>query len=213
MRDIVDDYLAGLRAAWEETDDKDSLREFALTHGASNDDLARLRAAYPMCPDALIELLRRVDGTYYRDYDGYTVLLNLLGSDVGDGEYPYYLQSADQILRSSTETWRATTIRRSYDSLEEWMILGRESSPGKGNLDDRIDPDLSMNRWLHFSDCCNNGGTSQLFVDFDPLNDGRVGQVIRFLHDPDSYAVIADSFEDYLQLLIDGGYSFVRPDE
>jgi cell wall assembly regulator SMI1 len=56
----------------------------------------------------------------------------------------------------------------------------------------------------------NNGGTSQLFIDFSPLGGGQVGQVIRYLHDPDSYAVIADGFEEYLQSLFNGGYAFVQ---
>jgi hypothetical protein len=33
--------------------------------------------------------------------------------------------------------------------------------------------------------------------------------VVRYLHDPDSYAVIAPSFDAYLQQLIDRDYSFL----
>jgi cell wall assembly regulator SMI1 len=54
----------------------------------------------------------------------------------------------------------------------------------------------------------NNGGTSSLFIDFNPSAFGKKGQIVRFLHDPDNYKVIANSFDDYLQMLIDGNYSF-----
>jgi len=54
----------------------------------------------------------------------------------------------------------------------------------------------------------NNGGTSVLYIDFTPAPGGVVGQVVRFLHDPDSYAVIAVSFKAYLQGMIDGGFAF-----
>lgn len=67
-------------------------------------------------------------------------------------------------------------------------------------------------RWLHFSDCMNNGGTSQLFIDFSPSDKGVKGQIVRFLHDPDEIKVIADSFEEYLQQLIDDGYDFINED-
>lgn len=67
-------------------------------------------------------------------------------------------------------------------------------------------------KWLHFSDCMNNGGTSQLFIDFSPSVKGIKGQVVRFLHDPDEIQVIADSFDDYLQMLIDNGIDFVNED-
>lgn len=36
---------------------------------------------------------------------------------------------------------------------------------------------------------------------------------MRFLHDPDSYKVIAQSFDHYLQQLIDDNYSFIYEDE
>ena len=83
-------------------------------------------------------------------------------------------------------------------------------------IDDRITDDASQLNWLHFSDCMNNGGTSQLFIDFSPSSMGKVGQIVRFLHDPDEMVVIADSFDDYLRMLMKNDYCFVDemdPDE
>ena len=58
----------------------------------------------------------------------------------------------------------------------------------------------------------NNGGTSQLFIDFSPSEKGKKGQIVRFLHDPDEFSVIADSFEEYLKKLIDNDYDFINED-
>ncbi|MNC73717.1 SMI1 / KNR4 family protein [compost metagenome] len=66
-----------------------------------------------------------------------------------------------------------------------------------------------MSRRLCFSHCMNNGGTSMLYLDFEPAPGGSVGQVVRYLHDPDSYAAIAPSSASYLQQLIDRDYSFL----
>jgi hypothetical protein len=55
--ELVDAYLRGLKAKWDEVGDEASAQDFSLTHGATETDLARLRAAYPLCPDALIDLL------------------------------------------------------------------------------------------------------------------------------------------------------------
>ena len=66
--------------------------------------------------------------------------------------------------------------------------------------------------FLHFSDCMNNGGTSQLFIDFSPSAKGVKGQVLRYLHDPDEMVVVADSFDEYLQMLIDEEYDFIIED-
>ena len=64
-------------------------------------------------------------------------------------------------------------------------------------------------KWLHFSDCMNNAGTSQLFIDFSPSEKGVKGQIVRFLHDPDEIGVIADSFDEYLEELIESGLDFI----
>ena len=66
--------------------------------------------------------------------------------------------------------------------------------------------------WLHFADCMNNGGSSQLFIDFSPSPKGKPGQIVRFLHDPDELQVIADSFDDYLQKLMKRGFDFINQD-
>ena len=58
----------------------------------------------------------------------------------------------------------------------------------------------------------NNGGTSQLLIDFSPSVRGVKGQVLRYLHDPDEMGVVADSFDEYLQMLIDEEYDFINED-
>ena len=66
--------------------------------------------------------------------------------------------------------------------------------------------------WLHFSDCMNNGGTSQLFIDFSPSEKGVKGQVVMYVHDPDELRVIAESFDEYLEMLIESGCDFINGD-
>ncbi|MDR2128748.1 MAG: hypothetical protein LBP52_06745, partial [Burkholderiaceae bacterium] len=102
----VDDYLAGLKeklARLKNEEAKKELADWSLVSGAAEADLAALKAAYPDCPDALIELLRRVDGTYWREYQGKKVTLFVFGSTLLDWHgkpyaYPYYLLSVAQIL-------------------------------------------------------------------------------------------------------------------
>ncbi|MDR3323918.1 MAG: SMI1/KNR4 family protein, partial [Zoogloeaceae bacterium] len=203
--ELIDAYLNGLKAklrqiradGFETTLEEDNIEEILANlerlPGASADDLARLKAAYPDCPDALLVLLRAIDGTYGREWQGEKIWLLILGSDLF--EYPYHLLSTAQILAGVA---KQTSIRNIYTvHLEEI------------EFDPRIDPDLPIGQRLHFSDCMNNGGSSQLFVDFNPREDGKVGQIVRFVHDPDGYQVIADSFADYLQWLMNNEYEFI----
>ncbi len=79
-------------------------------------------------------------------------------------------------------------------------------------VDEGVCDDLGKLNFLHFSDCMNNGGTSQLFIDFSPSAKGKKGQVLRYLHDSDELVVAADSFDAYLQMLMDNAYDFVTED-
>lgn len=206
---IAYDYISGLKKELKAKGNQSVLTELASATGASADNIARLRTAYPQCPDSLIELLQQVDGTYYREYGEQTVNCYALGSDVF--EYPYYLLSAAEIVADNNSQFANRSIRDIYgDNMDEWLPVTRDPQLGKGNRDDRVNPDIPLGKWLHFADCMNNGGTSQLFIDFNPSGEGTVGQIVRFLHDPDSYQVIADSFNSYLHNLIDDGYSFLN---
>ncbi|MCY1553108.1 SMI1 / KNR4 family (SUKH-1) [compost metagenome] len=114
-------------------------------------------------------------------------------------EYPYYLLSSKEIIENQNTAveYYSDYIEREFDEVE---------------VDEKITNKTNSLKWLHFSDCMNNGGTSQLFIDFSPSHKGKNGQVVRFLHDPDELIVIADSFEEYLQDLIDKGYDFINED-
>lgn len=194
---LVETYLAGLQQALSS---EESLEQLQRAHGASPEDLQRLTARYPLCPASLLELLGKIDGTHFRDYPGGTVALLMLGSDVF--EYPYYLRSAAQILEDA-DAYTESIAQIYGDYLKE-----EPDTVGAG-----VDSELSMAERLCFSHCMNNGGTSMLYIDFNPAPGGAVGQVVRFLHDPDSYIVIAESFDQYLQQLIDEGYAFIYEDE
>ena len=75
-------------------------------------------------------------------------------------------------------------------------------------VDEKITNDINNVKWLHFSDCVNSGGTSQLFIDFTPSEKGKKGQVIRVLHDVDEIRVIADDFDSYLDMVIKNNFKF-----
>jgi hypothetical protein len=190
---IVENFLKGLT---ERLSQGDQL-ELSYATGASSGQLAALKKRFLQCPHSLLQLLSRINGTYWQEYGPHTITVLILGSDVF--EYPYYLKSVEQILEENNEQ---LSIHDLYD----------------GDIDDElvgagINPNLKISRWVCFSDCMNNGGTSMLYIDFNPARGGTVGQVVRYLHDPDSYEVIAKSFDGYLQMLIDGGYAYISPED
>ncbi|MHA7058857.1 SMI1/KNR4 family protein [Aquimarina sp. M1] len=198
MNTIVEKYIIGLKNAYFENNGKKDWEHFEkVIHGAKKENIDKLKQIYPEISNVFIDLLGYVDGTYWRKYDKDEITLFILGSDIY--EYPYYLLSSKEIVENQNQAkeYYSDYIERKYEGVE---------------IDDKITNKSDAVKWLHFSDCMNNGGTSQLYLDFSPSKKGKIGQVIRFLHDPDEFRVIADSFEDYLRRLIDHKYNFINED-
>ncbi|MFJ7734012.1 SMI1/KNR4 family protein [Lysinibacillus sp. NPDC097231] len=162
--------------------------------GATESQIQRLLDVFPQCPESLLQLLKDINGTYYCKHGEETICVLVLGSDLD--EYPYYLKSVEQIL-ADTQVKNSESIYERYQDFLEHV-----------EVDERINMHVLLKERLCFADCMNNGGTSSLYIDFTPNEGGQVGQVIRYVHDPDSFEVIAPSFAVYLQQLVDGDYEF-----
>lgn len=202
QKSLVERYILGIKEAYCKRGGTDKWTAFEdVVEGASEEDLQKIKELYPDVPASLIELLSYIDGTYFREYKDKKICLYLLGSALE--EYPYYLLSSQRIVKNEG---------LAYDYYSEYV--NREFDPDEGvDIDGKIVDDASKMKWLHFSDCMNNGGTSQLFIDFSPSPSGKAGQVVMFVHDPDSLEVIADSFDEYLSKMIDTGFDFIFEDD
>ena len=207
---IAQQYIEGLKNAYIRAGDL-SAEEWIhfenVKYGISAEDEIKLLEMYPEIPASLVELLEFADGTYWRKYGDEEIAFYFLGSDVDDGGYPYYLYSAGQLLEDDDMDYGDN-----FADLFYWYE--EEVAQGETDLfvDQRIRSDGSRCEWLCFSDCMNNGGTSSLFIDYTPSESGKKGQIIRFLHDPDRLDVIADSFDDYLKMVMDKNFAFIQPE-
>lgn len=195
---IAEKYLEELKKAYYKNGGKEYWDKFEkIKAGATEENIKKIKEEFPETPDSLIELLKIVDGTYHREYQGEKIVFYFLGSDVMG--YPYYLLSSNQILENKKDGYYlfGGYIDGGYEDVE---------------VDEKITDDSEKIKWLHFSDCMNNGGTSKLFIDFSPSEKGKKGQIVRYLHDPDEIEVIADSFDEYLEKLIEHGLDFINED-
>lgn len=197
MKDIVRRYIEGLEQAYLNNGGENKWREFVnVKEGASSENIARIKELFPDVPESLLELLEYADGTYFRKYGNITIRLYFLGSELE--EYPYYLLSSEEIIenKSLAQEWYSDYVNREFD-------------PDDIPVDDRIIDDAGKMKWLHFSDCMNNGGSSQLFIDFSPSESGTIGQIVMFVHDSDRIEVIANSFDEYLEKMIKWEFNFI----
>jgi cell wall assembly regulator SMI1 len=81
-------------------------------------------------------------------------------------------------------------------------------------LDKRIKPYLYNKKWFPFAQVV--GGSLYLMLDFDPTEEGKMGQIIFYVHDPDFIYYIAPTFIDLLNDTInnlkDGWYKEIKED-
>ncbi len=195
---IAEKYIEELKKAYYKNGGKEYWDKFEkIKVGATEENIQKIKEEFPETPDSLIELLKIVDGTYHREYQGEKITFYFLGSDVMG--YPYYLLSSSQILENKKDGYYlfGGYIDGEYEDVE---------------VDEKITDDSEKIKWLHFSDCMNNGGTSKLFIDFSPSEKGKKGQIVRYLHDPDEIEVIADSFDEYLEKLMEHDLDFISKD-
>lgn len=190
-----DYYLFNLKKAYFENGKINEWNDFMdKFKGISDEDLSNLLNEYPETPKSLIDILKNIDGTNYKKLGEENYCLLFFNSDVEDGKYPYYLLSGKEMLDTKDEYLNYDYfINREFEDLY---------------VDEKITNDINNVKWLHFSDCVNSGGTSQLFIDFTPSEKGKKGQVIRVLHDVDEIRVIADDFDSYLDMVIKNNFKF-----
>ncbi len=196
MNNIVDTYISGLKNAYYNAKGKEIWNHFeSVKHGVSQENIEELKIDCPAIPEALIHLLQYVDGTYWRTYGDEDIAFTLLGSDLF--KLDYYLLSSQQILENQGDA--PYNFQDYLDGEYDGVDIDEKLLKHAKDLD-----------WLHFANCTNNGGTSQLYIDYSPSDKGKMGQIVRYLHDPNEFEVIADSFEAYLQMLMDNEFSFIR---
>lgn len=194
MKNICNEYINGLDKKYRNSDEILEIKYNAFVEnkkGISNEELDDLIKVFPDIPKSLLELLKYSNGTNTNETDIY-----FFQSDVEDGKYPYYLINSSEMIEAKDDAkkYYSDFIERDLEDIE---------------IDDKITNDINNVKWLLFSNCMNNGGTSQLFIDFTPSKNGKVGQIIRYLHDPDSIVVIADSFDEFLEQIINSNYKFI----
>jgi len=166
--------------------------------GITDENKKLLLEEYPEFPDTLLEILIFIDGTYKRKYGNEEVRYYFFGSDLFNGEYPYYLYSFENIMENKNCG----------------LVFGELDIPAERDeeeVDEKILYDAKERKWIWFADSVNDD--SSLYIDLNPSKKGKRGQILRYKHDPDTIKVIADSFEEFLDFLVNGGMKFVGFDE
>lgn len=199
MDNLVQNYIEKLVTKYKDFE-KES---FKLITPSTNQNIDLLTIAYPNIPIELIEILKKFDGscgTYQNEY----VCLDFFPSNC-EHSSAYYLCSIEKMLTHSKVSgswldiyWNKDDLFDKEDILEDDELFSEE-----------INPMSLCKDWLLFAE----NSYSQLYIDFSPSDLGTKGQIVGYIHDPDSYGVAADSFPAFLQIQLDSNFEYFHYEE
>lgn len=126
-------------------------------------------------------------------YKNGSKFFSILPSLVGQREMAFSLMSLQAIERSKE-------YFQNKDSLLSDFPDYYTSEDIESMKDSRIKLYLFNKSWFPFAEYCD---TCYLMLDFNPGQDGKEGQIICYIHDPDEIVYVAEGITDLLDRIID----------
>ncbi|OIK13515.1 SMI1/KNR4 family protein [Bacillus sp. MUM 13] len=161
-------------------DREEELNNYKQIKGASDQELDNIEEKFGIkLPQDFRDFYKHKNGSGYH--------FHILYPNCGNENIePFYLFSADEIIDE----------KESYFDEEELMSEHYDEEELE-DLDNRIKPYLRNERWIPFATLA--GGSLYLMLDYDPSKEGKEGQIISYIHDPDFVYFVAENFTELLK--------------
>lgn len=182
----IEEYICENFEEWDLDDpvEEEYLDDYQEISGASEEEIAALEEKFEITlPDDVKELYNYKNGSKYLsilpcliDEKGMAFcLLSLQAIE----KTKHYFQNRDTLLTEFPEYFTGEDIEKMKDS--------------------RIKPYLFNKRWIPFAEYCDS---CFLMLDFDPDKEGKEGQILCYIHDPDEVVYVAESLKDLIFSII-----------
>ena len=153
--------------------------------GATEEELKSFEEAFEVeLPESFKELYR------YKNGSGYMCALPCA---IGERDMTFCLMSLERITSSKGYFQNKDALLADYPDFFSAQDIERLS-------DGRIKPYLFNKRWFPFAEYCDS---CYLMLDMNPGDDGKVGQIICYIHDPDEVVYVAPSLEGLVSKVYD----------
>ncbi|MGG1441011.1 SMI1/KNR4 family protein [Brevibacillus laterosporus] len=161
-------------------DVQEEYKNYLSLKGASAENLQEIETLFDIkLPEDFKEFYRYKNGSGYH--------FHILYPEYGEGCIePFYLYSLD--VMKETKGYFCDNDELLSEYYDEQEI---------SHLDARIKPYLFNKKWFPFAQLA--GGSLYLMLDYDPASDGKTGQIIAYVHDPDFIYYVADSFTNLVK--------------
>ncbi len=188
MNTLVDNYFQGLKEVYKEKKGDDI--KF-ITH-ATEDEIDLIKKNYPGVPNEFVDFLKRTDGKISEENYAYRPTM----FSIHEGNLTYHMCSINKMLEHAQ--YKDQTLAELYPWFLEKDVDDCESATPE------MDLYIPIGDRLLFASC----DYSELYIDLKPSPLGKVGQIIRYLHDPDSYSFVCNSFSELLKESIDTNFEY-----
>ncbi len=182
----IEEYICENFEEWDLDDpvEEEYLDDYQEISGASEEEIAAFEEKFGITlPDDVKELYSYKNGSKYLsilpclidERDMAFCLLSLQAIE----KTKHYFQNRDTLLTEFPEYFTGEDIEKMKDS--------------------RMKPYLFNKRWIPFAEYCDS---CFLMLDFDPDKEGKEGQILCYIHDPDEVVYVAESLKDLIFSII-----------
>ena len=182
----IEEYICENFEEWDLDDpvEEEYLDDYQEISGASEEEIAALEEKFEITlPDDVKELYN------YKKRSNYLSILPCL---VDERDMAFCLLSLQAIEKTKHYFQNRDTLLTEFPE----YFTGEDIEKMK---DSRIKPYLFNKRWIPFAEYCDS---CFLMLDFDPDKEGKEGQILCYIHDPDEVVYVAESLKDLIFSII-----------
>ena len=183
----IEEYICKNFEEWDLDDpvEEEYIDDYQEIEGASEEEISAFEEKFGITlPEDIKELYRYKNGSKY---------LRILPCVIDEKEMAFNLMSLDAIEK-------AKNYFQNRDALLTEFPKHFTSEDIEKMKDSRIKPYLFNKKWIPFAEYCDS---CFLMLDFDPDKEGKVGQIICYIHDPDEVIYAAESLTELIKGIMD----------
>ena len=179
----IEEYICENFEEWDLDDpvEEEYIDDYQEIEGASEEEISAFEEKFGISlPEDVKELYRYKNGSKFLSIlpciiDEREMAFNLMSLDAIEKAKNYF-QNRDALLTEFPEHFTSEDIDKMKDS--------------------RIKPYLFNKKWLPFAEYCDS---CFLMLDFDPDKEGKEGQIICYIHDPDEVIYATESLTKLIE--------------
>ena len=175
---------------FEELDMDDPVEEGYIDYyveicGAIDEEIKNFEEKFGIClPEDVKELYRYKNGSKF---------FALFPCIIGERDMAFNLMSLEQLEKSKGYFQNKDALLTDFPDYFTKEDIERMK-------DERIKPYLFNKKWFPFAEYCDS---CYLMLDFDPGKEGKEGQIICYIHDPDEVIYAAESLTELVENIME----------